>query len=168
MMPLARKLSTKTKWLLALLGVVLIGAGGYVWYQQSQPKAPVRAPDASTQGGSDKTSLPDHQTVPSSDKVPDKKDATVTIVRLEQKGNEVIIEGDVTGAADGATCVAEFTTPMDNPVNGEAKLVDNNTKCGPITLPAADFAYLGNWSVTLTVYTGGGKAVSSAKTITIK
>jgi hypothetical protein len=157
--------SKRWLWVGIVVGVLLL-AGAVFWWYQSRPATQPNTDDSS-QGGPDKTSLPDNQTVPSSDKVPDKTGVSVSIARLEQTGNDVIVEGNVTGASDGS-CVAEFTTPQDNPVNGEAKLTENNTKCGPITLPAADFAFLGEWSVKLTVYTGGGKAESQAKTITIK
>lgn len=167
MIPLTKRPQTK-KWVWPAVAIIvlLLAVGGYWLYQQSRQTPPPAGP--SEQAGASKADLPDNQTVPSSDKVPNKQDVKVTITKVELTGNNVVIEGDVIGAPDAGTCVAEFTTPNDNPVIGETKLTENNTKCGPVALPAADFAYLGEWNVTLTVYTGGGKAVSPAKTITIK
>lgn len=166
MMPLALRLSGKKKWVLVGVVALLLAVGGYWLYQQGQQSTQPATSNPEA-GSSSKASLPDNQTPATSDQIPAKQGVTVTIARVEQSGGNVVIEGDVTGAADGK-CVAEFTTPQDNPVIGEANLTQNNTKCGPVTLPSTDFAYLGDWSVKLTVYTGGGKAESPAKTITIK
>ena len=161
--------SMKKTWLLVstvVIVVVLLIVGVYWWRQQSN------TPSASTDtpaGTSDKTSLPDNPGPISSDKVPHKEGVKVTITRVEQKDSEVTIEGAFTGASEGM-CVAEFTTPNDLPVilEAQATKTGEGAACGPMTHPAADFAYLGEWEVVLKVYTGGGKAESAPQRITIK
>jgi hypothetical protein len=159
--------SKKWVWVAVAAAVLLLAGGGYWLYQQSRTRPP--AADQSAPEIVDKTKLPPNPGVSSSDQVPVKEGVEVSVTKLEQNGNDVIIEGAVKGATEG-NCVAEFTTPNDLPVIGEAKATKegDNAKCGPMTLPAADFAYLGDWQVVLKVYTGGGKAASAPKTITIK
>jgi hypothetical protein len=160
--------SKKWVWIAITAVTLLLVGGGYWWYQQSrtaQQPTTTSTPD----GTADKTKLPDNPGPSSSDQVPQKEGVSTEITKLEQHGNDVVIEGLVKGATEG-NCVAEFTTPNDVPVIGETKATaqGEGATCGPITLAAADFQYLGEWQVVLKVYTGGGKAESPTKTIVIK
>jgi hypothetical protein len=130
---------------------------------------PTTPSDSSQPGGPDKTTAPSNPGPASSANVPNKKDATVNITRLEEDGYKLTIQAAVQGMTDG-DCVAEFTTPHDKPVVRQVKITsgDASAMCGPIVIPVPEFAYLGDWQAVVTVYAGGQKAVSPAKTITIQ
>jgi hypothetical protein len=155
---------------LGTIGLLIVAGICVYWLAQNRPviSSPAKQPTYEPNNTS-KQDIPGNPGPATSDKVPSKEGLAITITQLEQQDNKVIITGMVSGATEG-DCVAQFTTPNDKPVIGEAKATPDGAgaKCGPITLPAAGFAYLGDWQVVMSVYTGGGKAASAPKTITIK
>jgi hypothetical protein len=155
---------------IALVIVLALAIAGLAYWSTQKPADKTAPASTSQPDGPDKTQIPSSTGPSSSADVPQKKDVTVAITRLEEKDDKVTLEGSVKGATDG-DCVVEFTTPNDKPVIREVKAIkstDAGATCGPIVIPAVQFAYLGDWLVVLKLYTGGGQASSPARTITIQ
>jgi acetylornithine deacetylase/succinyl-diaminopimelate desuccinylase-like protein len=160
-----------TKVYVVLLIILVLAIASLAFWSTRKPSTNTTAPTTTTEpGGPNKTTIPDSSSPSTSANVPQKKDVSVAITKLEEKDDKVTLEGTVQGTTDG-DCVAEFTTPNDKPIVRQIRAVktsDSGASCGPIVIPAVQFAYLGEWQVVLKIYTGGGQASSPTKTITIQ
>lgn len=101
------------------------------------------------------------------DQIPVSKDTTATITQLEQMGDQVKFNASIANTSSAGTCVVTFSTPNDRPVSKQftASLQGNNATCGPLSIPASEFSFLGQWSVTLRYYTGNEQAVAESSVV---
>jgi cytoskeletal protein RodZ len=178
-----RKLfARKSLFIPAIVVVLLIGYAGTAKYQDLWPftqKTSIN-PDAirnNTDNPSPKNNNPpskadssatatDGQT---SDQVPVDTTLTASITQLEETNNTVKFAATVQHATSAGSCVVTFSNPNDRPVTQQftATNANNVSTCGPITISANEFSYLGKWNVSFHYYVGDTQATATSE-ITIQ
>lgn len=103
------------------------------------------------------------------DQIPENTDITVTITSLQQHDDMVTFSATTTSTAADGKCVITFTNPNDRPISRtiDAAVGQNNSQCGPISIPAHEFSFIGDWTATIRYYSNETQAVAS-KVISIK
>ncbi len=179
------KKSSKIKTLIILLAIVvalLLVYGVYSYNTGKWPFASKNQLDTSTIDGTQKTTnqsprndnptqkdddTPQVNPGKTTDQIPVSKDTTATITQLQQVGNQVTFNASITNTTSAGTCVVTFSTPNDRPVSKQftATTKGADTSCGPLSIPASEFSFLGQWSVTLRYYTGDEQAVAEGSVV---
>jgi hypothetical protein len=149
-------------------------AGGIYFFVVAQTSTPPAA-NNDAQNAADKTipstkngtpaSSPDVDNTKTTDNIPVSKETTVTIKNLVQQDGSITYSATVENYGESGTCSATFTNDNDRPVVRTTAAEQSN--CGPITIPEAEFSTLGKWTLTLRYYTNNTQAIAT-QTIEIK
>lgn len=147
--------------------IVLVGAYGIFAY--SANKWPFKAPKATkivkpAYTPNQKKNIPPAgpDAGKTSNQVPVSTSLTASITNLSETNQEVNFTSTITGSSDAGTCVVTFSTPNDVPVTKQftPTLNGQTATCGPLTIPAQDFTYIGTWTATLHYYVGTEQATT--------
>lgn len=101
------------------------------------------------------------------DQVPVSDKLSASITQLEQAGDEVKISAKIDNSPSVGRCVIIFSNPNDRPLTKEvdATLQDGSALCGPLSIPALEFSYIGEWTATVRYYLGEEQAVAEKKVV---
>jgi cytoskeletal protein RodZ len=104
-----------------------------------------------------------------SNEVPVDPSFSASITQLEETNDEVNFTASVQNTQSAGTCVVTFSTPNDRPVTQQFTATNDGSTstCGPISINANEFSYLGTWQVAFHYYVGDQQATAQG-TITIK
>jgi hypothetical protein len=135
------------------------------------------SPDVATKYPSPKNNnIPSKATIPStptsgqtSNQVPVDTTFSASITQLNETNGQVNATATIQHSPTPGTCVFTFSTPNDRPVVDQvtATVKDDVATCGPITISADEFSYLGKWTLSLHYYVGDQQAEAQS-TITIQ
>lgn len=89
--------------------------------------------------------------------VPISEETTIKITQLTQSDGNVTYMATVTNPGKTGTCSAVFTNSTAQPVTKVTETSDG--KCGPVSIPEAQFVAIGTWSLTLRYYSNNMQAV---------
>lgn len=169
-------LSRRRKIIIAGVILLLIGAsvGAYFYNKQIQDEATKKEQESSDSSHSSKEDiinsknssnssegLPKNSSSTTSEQVPTSSSLSVNIASTSQTGGMVKASAQTSGSG---TCVFLYQ-PADSgkPVTREINVTNNNCS---LAISQNEFAYLGNWKLTVTYYSGGGK-VEASQNVTI-
>lgn len=95
-----------------------------------------------------------------SNQIPVSPTMTATITDLEESNQQIHFSASVSNASSAGTCVVTFSNPNDRPVTKQvaATYAGSTSTCGPLTLSANEFSYIGTWQVSLHYYEGTQQA----------
>lgn len=101
------------------------------------------------------------------DQVPINEEFVASITQLEQIGDNIKFAAEISNSPSIGTCVVTFTNANDRPVTKQFSATPSNNSmlCGPMDIPALEFSYLGEWTVSLRYYVGSEQAIASGKVI---
>lgn len=105
-----------------------------------------------------------------SDQVPVSTSIAASITQLsEDDNNNITFAGLIKNNTSPGTCVVTFTNPNAKPyvVQADSTTKDSQTLCGPLSISALNFSYLGEWAVNLRFYSDNEQATADS-TITIQ
>jgi cytoskeletal protein RodZ len=167
--------NNKGKFRIAIPLLVIILAFGVTWTTHTWPfRTSANDPDSHrniTSNTSPKNNNPsgkDTTTSPTGDQtsnqVPVSKTLSAAITQLTEVNNTVKFTATVQNADSAGTCVVTFSNPNDRPVTQQATATnaDGVSTCGPISIPANEFSYLGQWNVDFHYYVGDQQATTSS------
>ncbi len=148
----------------ATLLLITAGAGAFYYNKQQDPR---EAKQAEQDKNNTETPVIKNEETPvedpeisnqTTDQVPVKEEAKLTITKLVQQGDMVVLESNATVVGGGGTCVASFTKTDNKPVVREFTAA--GTACNNNTIPALLFSELGEWHLTLRYYKDGAQIVA--------
>lgn len=104
-----------------------------------------------------------------SDQVPVDHSLNASITQLSEANGQVNFKAQVSNASGTGTCVVTFSNPNDRPVTKQfnATYSAGVASCGPISIPAEEFSYLGQWQVSFHFYINSSQA-SAESSLVIK
>jgi hypothetical protein len=149
-------------------------AGGVYYFVAAQTSTPP-AVNNDAQNAADKTipstkngtpaSSPDVDNTKTTDNIPVAKETKVSIKDLAQQNGSITYSATIENPGESGTCSATFTHDNDRPVVRTTTAEEST--CGPVVIPEAEFSTLGQWTLTLRYYTNNTQAITT-KTIEIK
>jgi len=131
-----------------------------------KPSSPSPKNTAVTEKGDAQPSIDPGKTT---DQVPVNPAMTANIITLEESGQAVHFTATVSNSPTVGICVVTFSNPNDRPVTQQVNATVNNSlaTCGPLSIPAGEFSYLGTWQVSFHYYLGSQQATAQGN-ITIQ
>jgi cytoskeletal protein RodZ len=166
--------NSRGKFLIALPLLVIIVALATTWTTHTWPfQRTANDPDSHrdiTSNTSPKNNNPSGKSTDASptgdqtsNQVPVSKTLSASITQLVEVNNTVKFTATVQNTDSAGTCVVTFSNPNDRPVTQQSTSANANgvSTCGPISIPANEFSYLGQWSVDFHYYVGDQQATTS-------
>lgn len=126
-------------------------------------------PTTNTSGKSD-TPIAGVTSDTTSDQVPVSSTVEASITQLsEDSDNNIAFAGLIKNNTSPGTCVVTFTNSNAKPyvTQEDSTTKDGQTLCGPLSISALNFSYLGDWTVNLRFYSDNEQATIDSK-ITIR
>jgi len=169
----ARKTSRRRKIIITVvIALILAGAGIYAVYALNKKSEDKNAADPTNHSAKHKTAddadsqdksasnanssgsgLPDNSDSKTSEQVPANTALSVSITSASQSGGMVKADAQTNG---GGTCVFLYQ-PADGGKPVTRQVAVNNNSCA-VSISQNEFAYLGQWKLTVTYYENNGKA----------
>lgn len=112
-----------------------------------------------------KTDTPPPTTDETSNKIPVDTGLVATITRLDESNGQVNFDATIKNTSGTGTCVVTFSTPNDRPVTKQFNSTYSSgvSTCGPLTISANEFSYLGTWQVDFHYYIGAAQATAQSE-----
>lgn len=124
-----------------------------------KPHTPSPKNTAATNKGDTQPSVDPNKTA---DQIPTSPTMAATITTLSETNQDIHFTATISNSPTAGTCVVTFSNPNDRPVTKQvdATVSNGTASCGPLTIPANEFSYLGTWQVTLHYYLGSQQATA--------
>jgi hypothetical protein len=170
-----QKASHKKFIILSVVGVLCIAAGASAYFLVLRPN---NSADVShnKENSSDKLNPQSKENLPSSDassdvdaskstdQIPVKQEASLTITSLKQSDGSVSYAATFDGIDGDGTCSAQFTTPNAKPVTRTTKAAGQECSA---SIPEMEFTQLGEWTLTVRYYNANSQ-VTATKAINVQ
>lgn len=170
-----QKASHKKVIILSIIGALLVVACAAAYFVATRPndsatKAHEKANSSDTLNPQSKANLPSQSDTPgvdpnkSTNEIPVKQDASLSITSLQQSGGSVSYAATFSGIDGGGTCSAEFTAPGAKPVTRTTQ--PSGQDCSA-SIPEMEFTQLGEWTLTARYYNSNTQ-VSATQAINVR